>query len=153
MAYPNNRVPLTPRDTTTNPHLEIVVGWDRGMQTYFAQVFNGTNEYGEDIMLVDIGTRVGEITYPGAVIDAVRPYADIPDDLGRMLAAQREADTSTYGQLRREAGHVARAADLAGIDITVALTTTSPKDGRTQAFESTDDDVDGGEHLGRGMGY
>lgn len=153
MAYPNNRVALTSRDTAENPHLEIVVGWDRGMQTYFAQVFNGLNEYGEDNLLVDIGNRVGEITYPGAVIDAVRPYADIPDDLGRTLAAQREADTSTYRQLRGEAGHVARAADLAGIDITVALTTTSQTDPRIQAFDATEDDVDGGEHLGRGMGY
>ncbi|MFE5570720.1 hypothetical protein ACFQ68_37400 [Amycolatopsis japonica] len=122
------------------------------MQTYFAQVFNGANEYGEDIMLVDIGNRVGEITYPGAVIDAVRPYAEVPDDLGRILAGQREADTSTYGQLRREAGHVARAADLAGIDISVVLNVTAQTDASAQTLEPNDD-VDGGEHLGRGMGY
>ncbi|MFC9250099.1 hypothetical protein [Amycolatopsis thailandensis] len=152
MAYPSNRVSLTPRDTKANPEMEVVVGWDRGMQTYFAQVFNGANEYGEEVMLVDIGNRTGEITYPGAVIDAVGPFAEVPDDLGRVLAAQREADTSTYGQLRQEAGHVARTADLAGIDISVALHVTPRTETRTQAFEP-DDDLDGGEDVGHHMGY
>lgn len=153
MTIPSNRVSLTSRDTKANPDLEVVVGWDRGMQTYFAQVFNGVNEYDEDVMLVDIGNRVGEITYPGGVIDAVRPYAEIPDDLGSVLAGQREADTSTYGQLRQEAGHVARTADLAGIDISVALNITPRTDARAQTFEPDDDDLDGGEDLGHSMGY
>ncbi len=153
MAYPSNRVSLTPQDTTANPDMEIVVGWDRGMQTYFAQVFNGVNEYGEEVMPIDIGNRTGEITYPGAVLDAVRPFAEVPDDLGLVLATQREADTSTYGQLRQEAGHVARTADLAGMDVSVALNIAARAEIPAQTFEPDDDDLDGGEDVGHRMGY
>lgn len=161
MAYANNRIHLNPRDAAENPEREIVVGWDRGMQTYFAQVFDGTDEFGEDLMAVDIGMRVGEITYPGGVIDAVRNYAEIPDELGQILADQREADTSTYSELRSEAGHIGRLASLGFIDLAQAF----PSDSvvhvtvddveRTQLSHSDDDGdgLSGGEDLGRGMGY
>lgn len=48
----------------------VVVGWDPGLQTYFAQVFTAG---GRDPS-VWMGTQQGEYREPDAVIEAVRPY-------------------------------------------------------------------------------
>ena len=49
----------------------IVIGWDPGLQTYFAQVF----EAGVEDPSIWMGTLPGEYREPDAVIEAVRPYA------------------------------------------------------------------------------
>jgi hypothetical protein len=85
-----NRVRLTPLDDSV-PDREIYVGWDRPMGTYFAQVFDGVDAAGEDVVTLDLGNEVGEIPTPDAAIDAVRPYARVEDDLRPTLVAQQEA--------------------------------------------------------------
>ncbi|MBO0878800.1 MAG: hypothetical protein J2P17_00085 [Mycobacterium sp.] len=85
-----NRIRLEPLDTSV-PDREIFIGWDRGLGTFFAQVFEGTDPEGEDILLVDRGDKVDEITDPAEAIDALRPYAQIPDTLAEVLTAQRDA--------------------------------------------------------------
>lgn len=54
------------------------MGWDEGLQTYFAQVIDGSAN-GEETMTLDLGNAVGEIADAAVVLDAVRPYADVPD--------------------------------------------------------------------------
>ena len=49
----------------------IVVGWDPGLQTYFAQVF----VVGKKDPCVWLGCQLKEYSEPNAVIEAVRPYA------------------------------------------------------------------------------
>ncbi len=65
---------------------EIAVGWDPPLSTFFAYVGYVDDEradlYGEVLW---IGTRPGEITDHARVINAVRHYAHIPDDLGARL--------------------------------------------------------------------
>lgn len=86
----NNRVRLTPLDNSV-PDREIYVGWDRGLGTYFAQVYDGVDVDGEDVLSLDLGNEPGEIDTPDAAIEAIRPYAEIPEDLPTALSGQREA--------------------------------------------------------------
>ena len=86
----NNRVRLTPLDDSI-PDREIYVGWDRPMGTYFAQVYDGVDAAGEDIVSLDLGNEIGEIPSADAAIEAVRPYARVDDDLRGTLVAQQEA--------------------------------------------------------------
>ncbi|MBN9743593.1 hypothetical protein DMP23_21360 [Amycolatopsis sp. A1MSW2902] len=81
---------------------EVYVGWDDPLQTYFAQVRDGTDEHGEDRLTVDVGGGFGDITYPGGAIAAIRPYAEIPEDLGELLNISRVSTTPTYTDLRPE---------------------------------------------------
>ena len=86
----NNRISLPSIDDTT-PDRETYVGWDRGLGTYFAQVFDGVDRDGEDIVTLDLGNEPGELSSPDQAIDAVRPYAQIPEDLDSTLVEQRDA--------------------------------------------------------------
>lgn len=97
----NSRIRLQPL-SDLNPDREIYVGWDEGLQTYYAQVFDGQDEQGEDRLTVDVGNDLGDITYPGGVISALRPYADITDDLGELLNISRVSTTPTYTDLRAD---------------------------------------------------
>jgi len=49
----------------------VVVGWDPGLQTYFAQVFKA----GADTPCIWMGVQLKECREPNAVIEAVQPYA------------------------------------------------------------------------------
>jgi hypothetical protein len=87
--------------------LRAVVGFDRPLQTLFAQVFSHTpeaddpeaesvwddNEEGDEggEILLWVGTEPGELLDPEAAIALVTPYALIPDDLARRLRADMDA--------------------------------------------------------------
>ncbi|MGW0251110.1 hypothetical protein ACWDYH_31225 [Nocardia goodfellowii] len=87
---PGNRIQLEPSDGGV-PGREVIVGWDRGLGTYFAQVIEGVDEWGEDFLRLHIGVRPDEVHDPEQVIEAVRPYAKIPDSLIEVLTAQHDA--------------------------------------------------------------
>ncbi|MBF6369916.1 hypothetical protein IU469_30015 [Nocardia puris] len=87
----SNRIVLDPLDPSVSDR-EIVIGWDRGLGTYFAQVLDGVDESGDGgTIQLSIGTRPDEIGTADEVIEAVRPFAIIPDTLHRDLVAQHEA--------------------------------------------------------------
>lgn len=81
--------------TPISPEIsQVVVGWDRPLQSYFAQVFSTTAD-GEDDLLVWIGV-LDRITDPKIVLDAVQPYTAIPDSLGdALLGDDNRADQNT----------------------------------------------------------
>ncbi|MFF5056132.1 hypothetical protein ACFY1S_23420 [Micromonospora sp. NPDC000663] len=68
----------------------VVVGWDRPLRSYFAQVINEgeLNEDNPDYMPLWLGVET-RITDPATIIEAVRPYAVIPDTLRADLEADR----------------------------------------------------------------
>lgn len=68
----------------------VVVGWDRPLDSYFAQVINEgeLNEDNPDYMPLWLGADT-RITDPDTIIEAVRPYAVIPDTLRADLEADR----------------------------------------------------------------
>ena len=71
---------------------DVVVGWDRPMGTFFAQVtdLEAPDEDGD--LIVWIGaTCYGEVVLASKVIEAVRSYAVIPASLQATLEAEQEA--------------------------------------------------------------
>ncbi|HEX7784309.1 MAG TPA: hypothetical protein VF509_16030 [Sphingobium sp.] len=72
------------------PHvLRATVGWDRPLQTFFAQVFFVTEDEPEEgEALIWIGTAPGELMTPEAAIAIVEPHAIVPEDLAAKLGAE-----------------------------------------------------------------
>ncbi|MEV0734189.1 hypothetical protein [Polymorphospora sp. NPDC050346] len=60
-----------------NKNVEVWVGWDRPLATFFAQVLSDH----ADAEYVWVGVTTREITDPQRVIRLVAPYAEIPDNL------------------------------------------------------------------------
>src|SRR3546814_12595709 len=92
-----SRSPLTPLDSAARevPGLEVAVGWDRPLATYFA-IVSGEDEPGDedaeddaDPVLLWLGTTYGEILDPASIISAVARFAILPDDLAHRPAADR----------------------------------------------------------------
>ena len=79
-------------DPETGATYEIAVGWDRPLQTFFAQVFIfpiGVSTADEPILFS--GCDIGEHDAPESVLALLRDYFPIPDDLGAKLEADRDA--------------------------------------------------------------
>lgn len=75
---------------TTYGPLSVSIGWDAPLNTYFAMILReGDNVPDENRDLLWNGTRYGEIAEPDAAIEALRPYAKIPDGLAAVLTADR----------------------------------------------------------------
>lgn len=73
--------------------LEIFVGWDRPLETYFATVLRPGDE--DDETVVWTGTRIGEITDSARIVAAIEAYAEVPADLCSRLEADRLASVGT----------------------------------------------------------
>jgi hypothetical protein len=75
------------------PHVvRATVGWDRPLQTFFAQVFFRTeDEPDEGEALIWFGTAPGELLTPEAVIAIVAPHVTVPTDLVDTLDADMRA--------------------------------------------------------------
>ena len=86
-----SRYELRPKATCQSV-TRATVGWDRPLQTYFAQVFFRTAEEPEEgEPLIWRGTEPGELLAAEAAISIVAPHADIPDDLEAQLVADMNA--------------------------------------------------------------
>jgi hypothetical protein len=72
------------------PHVvKATVGWDRPLQTFFAQVFFVTeDEPHEGEALIWLGTEPGELLTPEAAIAIVDPHVLVPSDLASLLEAE-----------------------------------------------------------------
>ena len=93
-----SRHDLQPRPD--QPHVvRATVGWDRPLQTFFAQVFFVTeDEPDEGEALIWIGTEPGELLTPEAAIAVVEPHVVLPADLAAKLEAEmRETIGMTDG--------------------------------------------------------
>lgn len=121
-----NRIRLTPRDDRVVGR-EIFIGWDRGLGTFFAQVLDGPDVEGEDMVRVHVGSEPDDITDPAQAIDAIRPYAQIPDNLVEELIQQRDAPGA------RERSPFTAWAQSAGFTQNTAPTTRS---GASSTFEA-----------------
>lgn len=65
-----------------------VVGWDRPLRTFFAQVFEHDEAEKEAAVIWD-GTGLDEIGSAAAALAIVAPYAIVPDGLEATLEAER----------------------------------------------------------------
>ncbi|WP_010339722.1 hypothetical protein [Sphingobium yanoikuyae] len=79
------------------PHVvRATVGWDRPLQTFFAQVFFRTEDEPEEgEALIWFGTEPGELLSPEAAIEIVAPHAIVPAALADQLADDMRATAGT----------------------------------------------------------
>jgi hypothetical protein len=75
-----------------NPQLQVVVGWDDGLKTFFGQVLDPRLDE-EHEMLIWIGASSREIVNIVKLADALKSYADIPPEVRTNLAR----DFSAHG--------------------------------------------------------
>ena len=71
--------------------LEIAIGWDRPLNTYFVQVLDPT--YDEEDARFEVlwrGNRFGEILSTDEAIAMITPWAIIPADLRAALIADHD---------------------------------------------------------------
>ena len=68
---------------------EIIVGWDWGMGTFFAQVLNIDAIEREDRFRVWIGTSFDEIQAPDVLRQPIAAYGTLTDDMIARLCADR----------------------------------------------------------------
>lgn len=105
-----SRYELTPRNDLPDV-IQAVVGWDRPLQTFFAQVFTRTEaEPKEGEATIWLGTEPGELPTPEAAIAVVAPYAEVPET----LAAQLQDDMRGTTRVRDGAHQVAAKRRLFG---------------------------------------
>ena len=71
----------------------VVVGWDNPLQSYFAQVIrerevaDGDDDY--DPVLLWLGTSHHEHLNPDSLVEPLRPYADLDQELLAQLRSNR----------------------------------------------------------------
>jgi len=90
-----SRHELEQRDkTVANGQLDIVIGWDRPLNTFFVQVLDPARDE-EDVghEILWRGASFGEILSPDDAIALVMPWAEIPSDLHDILVADRNRET------------------------------------------------------------
>jgi hypothetical protein len=84
-----SRHELTHRDDADD-HLDIAIGWDRPLNTYFVQVLDPTrDEEKPGFEILWRGTSFGEILSADDAIALVSPWAEIPADLRALLILDR----------------------------------------------------------------
>ena len=72
----------------------LVVGWDRPLCTYFAQVWDERSpevELEEDAICLWVGCTSHEVPTPENLAELVRFYVDLPRDVIGRLRSDREA--------------------------------------------------------------
>lgn len=65
------------------------VGWDRPLQTFFAQMFAHSDEEGEEEAIVWVGSVPGELPSAAAALAVIAPYCEIPAGLAATLETDR----------------------------------------------------------------
>ena len=73
------------------PNITVTVGWDRPLQTYFAQVTRDHTATDQDTVLLWIGGSRGEITRVEDLIAPLAPYAELNLEHITQLRADRAA--------------------------------------------------------------
>jgi hypothetical protein len=90
-----SRHSLPPRADKTGL-FEIVVGWDRALQTYFVIVFGPpTDETLDPAILLWRGRTVGDLAAPFEALAITSCFADIPDGFAAQLEIDRLAGSAT----------------------------------------------------------
>lgn len=77
-----------PLKSSAKRAIRATVGWDRPLQTFFAQVFERDAEGHEDAFVWK-GTLPGELPTPRSALDILEPWCDIPDELSPALETDR----------------------------------------------------------------
>lgn len=83
------------------PHLSIVVGWDRPLWTFFAQVWDdrrqGAGEENGEEPILWVGCFGGEVPTVEALAENLEPFVDLPADIREQLVADRSRELTRVG--------------------------------------------------------
>lgn len=80
-----------------NPAHEVVVGWDRPLRTFFAQVTNvAADEASDERTVLWIGCATEAVSDPALAVHALQPYAVIPADLVQTLQGDWSASVQRH---------------------------------------------------------
>lgn len=89
-----SRHTLIPND----PNHEVVVGWDKGLEDFFIQVFDiqKSAETGEDVLAVSLGCNPiqGELSYSRFVTEA-RKYGYLSENLAHEILEEMRGRRDT----------------------------------------------------------
>ena len=99
-----------PVKSGSHPIVKATIGWDRPLETFFAQVFALDND-GEEVAVVWKGTYPAELPNPSSAIDILKPYCEIPTGLAIELETDRLA---TLGRTDSAAQRTAKRALIIG---------------------------------------
>ena len=99
-----------PVKTRAYPIVRATIGWDRPLETFFAQAFALDGD-DEEIAVVWKGTYPAELPTPRSAIEILEPYCDIPPGLTMELETDRLA---TLGRTDSEAQRTAKRALIIG---------------------------------------
>jgi hypothetical protein len=70
----------------------VLVGWEKAFGSFWAHVYLADDDSGYPTPSREIGGDFREVKDPEVVIDFVRPYAQVPENLAIVLAADAEAE-------------------------------------------------------------
>ena len=91
-----SRYELVPDD----PELLVSVGWDRVLETYFAQIYRtGLGRPPHDLLLVWVGTTVRQISSLAVLETYLAPYLTLAEDV--RLHLRQDARTPLALDVRR----------------------------------------------------
>lgn len=77
-----------------SPSVKVVLGWDRPLSTYFAQVWEvpeGAGHHEEGTLLLWLGCSWKEVPTGAGLADALERYAPVPGELADLLHADEVA--------------------------------------------------------------
>ncbi len=77
------------------PNHWIVVGWDRPMGTFFAQVLDQALPYPDEEPVLWLGTEFDEIQTVAELVKQVRPYGVVSERVAAQLQRDQRQDGST----------------------------------------------------------
>lgn len=97
---PSSDIELAPLDDMSWPVARIHAGWNGATHSYWASVLEGGRRDGERVQVVDLGTTTGSVNDPEQIVEALRPYAVVPDDLAALLTQSRELAFDNWTDLR-----------------------------------------------------
>ncbi len=80
------------RHYTSKTPLEIVVGWDPPLQTFFLQILDHTKD-GENEFVLWRGTYPDELPTIESLAAVLTPYAALTEELVKDLEAEKTAST------------------------------------------------------------
>ncbi len=79
------------------PNHQVVVGWDRPLQTFFVQVFEVPYVGGDGGPIFEAGNAQYEIPTVGKLQEIVITYADIGWDIANLLNSERTRENEIGG--------------------------------------------------------
>jgi hypothetical protein len=95
----HSRIQLQPLGSAMGNRV-VFAGWNDTLQTYYAHILDLPSGAGDPVTVLDVGNGFGEVDRPESIVDALRQYSVVPEDLDALLHAARHHPVDTFTDLR-----------------------------------------------------